>query len=59
MNIELPFKVEIRAQGSSGFTPETIERRLIDLSTRLAAGNESAAKEIEYLRELKKRKGWE
>ena len=59
MNIELPFKVEIRAQGSSGFTPETIERRLLDLSTHLAAGDESAAKEIEYLRWVKHRKGWE
>lgn len=59
MNLTVPIKVEVNAEGSSGFTPEIIERRLVDLSTRLAAGNESAAKEIEYLRALKKRKGWE
>lgn len=58
MNLEIPIKVEIRAQSSSGFTRETVEKRLADLTDRQAQGDQSVAQEIAYLRELRKKK-WE
>lgn len=56
MHVTFPVKVEIRAQASSAFTRETVERRLCELADLQAAGDESVSKEIEYLRALKKRK---
>lgn len=56
MNLDIPIKVEIRARSSSGFTRETVERRLSDLTDRQAAGDESVVQEIAYLRELRKKK---
>lgn len=64
MNITLPIKVEIKALGSTGFTRETVERRLADLLGRPTwePGGRTGYREldeVEYLRALKKRKGWE
>lgn len=56
MNLTIPIKVEIRAASSSGFTRETVERRLCELADRQAAGDESVSQEVDYLRSLKKRK---
>ena len=56
MQLKIPIKVEIRAQSSSGFTRETVERRLSELAERQAAGDASVAGEIAYLRALQKKK---
>ena len=55
MNLDIPFKVEVRAQSSSVFTRETVERRLRELADRQVAGDESVAEEIAYLHALKKK----
>ena len=56
MNLDIPIKVEIRAQATSGFTRETVERRLADLTDRQAAADQSVVEEIAYLREFTKKK---
>lgn len=56
MNLDIPIKVEIRAQATSGFTRETVERRLCELAYRQAGGDDSVEKEIAYLQALRKRK---
>jgi hypothetical protein len=56
MHLNFPLDVEIRAASSSGFTRETVERRLADLVAREAAGEGDVTGEIEYLRALHERK---
>lgn len=56
MNLDIPIKVEIRAQSSSGFTRETVERRLRQLAESQAAGDMSVAAEMAYLQALLRRK---
>ena len=58
MNLTIPIKVDIRAQSTSGFTADTIDRRTSELMACVESEGmtEQIQTELEYLKALKARK---